>query len=158
MLTVAATGHRPDKLGGYGGDVHERLVRFAAVQLASLSPDTVLSGMALGWDQAIAEAALQHEIRLVCAVPFEGQEERWPEKSQRRYRDLLAKAAVVEILSGRPYAAFKMQDRNEWMVNRCDTVLALWNGSDGGTANCLRYARSLGRPIVNAWPAWERRC
>jgi uncharacterized phage-like protein YoqJ len=48
-----------------------------------------------------------------------------------------------------------MQRRNEWMVERADVILALWNGSSGGTANCVAYARQRGSRIVNVWEAFE---
>ncbi len=32
------------------------------------------------------------------------------------------------------------QKRNEWMVDRAHTLLAVWDGSPGGTNNCLEYA------------------
>jgi len=44
-----------------------------------------------------------------------------------------------------------MQTRNIWMVDNCDLVLALWDGSDGGTGNCIKYANKIGKPIVNLW-------
>ncbi|WP_188052008.1 hypothetical protein [Azospirillum sp. Sh1] len=49
-----------------------------------------------------------------------------------------------------------MNTRNEWMVDHSDRLLALWDGSQGGTANCVRYARGLGRPIDNLWSEWEK--
>lgn len=51
-MIICATGHRPNKLGGYGRDVYARLVKLAYDYLAVQKPDAVISGMALGWDQA----------------------------------------------------------------------------------------------------------
>ena len=42
----------------------------------------------------------------------------------------------------------KMQTRNEWMVNHCDKLIAVWNGSDGGTGNCVNYAKSINKEII----------
>ncbi len=33
------------------------------------------------------------------------------------------------------------------MVNNCDMLIAVWDGSDGGTANCVKYAQSKGVDI-----------
>jgi uncharacterized phage-like protein YoqJ len=41
-----------------------------------------------------------------------------------------------------------MQDRNIWMVDHCDALIAVWDGTSGGTANCVRYAQKVGKPIV----------
>ncbi len=46
-----------------------------------------------------------------------------------------------------------MQVRNEYMVDRADLVLALWNGTPGGTGNCVRYARTRGVPVFVIDPA-----
>lgn len=32
---------------------------------------------------------------------------------------------------------------NEWMVDEC----ALWNGSSGGAAKCVKYAQKHNKPI-----------
>lgn len=160
-LRVAGTGHRPDRLGGYSEPVRRRLVEFASSRLSSIAKESeiavVISGMALGWDQALAEAALSLGLRVVAAVPFDGQDATWPPESRRRYRDLLAKTTIHTVCIG-PYKAWKMQARNEWMVDRADVLLALWNGLPGGTGSCMSYAagKKDGLRIENLWEEWER--
>lgn len=155
-MIFAATGHRPDKLGGYGPEVSARLTRFAEAYLdLFFRPSSVITGMALGWDTAWAQAAARLRIPFIAAVPFEGQECRWPLGSQQLYRALLEKAKEVVVVSPGGYDPAKMQIRNQWMVDHADLVVALWNGSSGGTANCVRYAESQGKPIDNVWSAWS---
>lgn len=159
-LVVAATGHRPEKLGGYRVEVGRRLVQLAVEHLERLTPEHVISGMAQGWDQAVAQAAVRLGIPLVAAVPFAGQSSNWPEASRRRYHALLERAAEVVIVCAGDYRPEAMQIRNEWMVDRCSVLLALWNGSRGGTGHCVRYAEFLterrSRPlrIINCWNEW----
>jgi uncharacterized phage-like protein YoqJ len=153
-MVIAGTGHRPPKLGGYGRDVQLRLRQLAVDALHRLQPETVISGMALGWDQALANAALDLGIPLVAYIPFEGQELAWPNQSQKVYRALLDEAYHVEVVSSGGYSARKMQQRNIAMVNTCDLLLALWNGSPGGTKNCIFYARRIGKKIENLWYDW----
>jgi uncharacterized phage-like protein YoqJ len=155
-LILAGTGHRPDKLGGYGAAVSARLVDLARAALLKYRPDEVVSGMALGWDTALALAALELGIPLTAAVPFEGQETKWRPEQQELFRAILARATSVVVVSPGGYAVWKMQVRNEWMVDRATGVLALWNGTSGGTANCVEYARTRKVKIVNLWNAWER--
>lgn len=154
-MIYAATGHRPDKLGGYDSLVDARLRNLALAFLREQEdgvPAMVISGMAQGWDMAWAEAALALGIPLIAAVPFDGQESRWPEPAQKRWRGILDQANNVEVISYGEYAAWKMQVRNRWMVNRCDVLVALWNGAaGGGTANCVEYAQQQRKPIVNLW-------
>lgn len=154
-MILAATGHRPNKLGGYSPSAQERLMSFALAVLSEQKPDTLISGMALGWDMAMAEAALVLQIKLIAAVPFSGQDSRWPEQSKLHYQELLKYAKELHVISPGSYAPWKMQARNEWMVDEADGMIALWDGSDGGTANCVRYAEKMQRPVLNVWPGWS---
>ena len=154
-MIIAATGHRPEKLGGYGRDVEQRLRDLAVWFLMCTRPTVVISGVALGWDTAIAEAALTLRIPLWAAVPFAGQESRWAPRSQAIYRGLLQQAERVVIVSEGGFSSAAMQRRNEWMVDECAALVALWDGSAGGTANCLKYANKIGRPGWNLWQYWR---
>lgn len=180
VFVVAGTGHRPDKLGGYSEQVDLKLRDLARRAMERHYPlSHVISGMAIGWDMALAEAAKDLGIQLIAAIPFVGQEKRWPKATQERYQRILEEpypmrdhalawqpgnpalkeplrhTAVMIICDG-GYAPWKMQRRNEWMVDNCHQVFALWNGSDGGTANCVKYATKFNRPIENLWGVWQR--
>lgn len=155
-MIICGTGHRPNKLGGYGMAADVRLVNLAEDWLEENRPDKVISGMALGWDTALACAAFNLDIPFIAAIPFEGQESRWPIESQKRFRTLLGVAEQVVYVCEPGYAPWKMQKRNEWMVDNCDRVLALWDGSDGGTGNCIKYTNKVGKPIINLWENYER--
>lgn len=154
-MRLAVTGHRPDKLGGYDADSHRTLIRFAVASLQRIAPKEVVTGMAIGWDQAIAEAALLLNIPFVAAVPFSGQESKWPQAVQSRYRELYLAANEIQTVCYGGYAPWKMQERNCWMVDNSDELLALWNGTAGGTANCVGYAQKKGKKITNVWPEWQ---
>jgi uncharacterized phage-like protein YoqJ len=152
-MIIAATGHRPDKLGGYTPEIRENLRRVAREFLA-LHPrvSEAVSGMALGWDQAFAHAAIDLGIPVVAAIPFKGQAARWPEQAQAYYRKLIDRSARVVHVSPLPtFTQDAFQARNEWMVDYSHAIVALWNGSPGGTANCIDYARASGRTITNLW-------
>lgn len=152
-MIVAGTGHRPDKLLGYSVEAENRLIAFARRNLARLRPSEVVSGMALGWDQALAQAALDLNIPLIAAVPFQGFGTKWPKSSQYRCTAILCCAAEVHIVSQIP-STRALNQRNEWMVNRADEMLALWDGSWGGTFNCIEYADKRGVPVSNLWGRW----
>lgn len=154
-MIICGTGHRPDKLGGYDVDSKEKLLTFAHSSIKKLRPDRIITGMALGWDMALAYAADAEKIPFTAAIPFKGQEKMWPEGSQKFYHWLLEKADEVIYVCEEGYAVWKMQKRNEWMVDNCDTVLALWDGSAGGTGNCIVYANKVGKPIINLWDRYE---
>ena len=50
------------------------------------------------------------------------------------------------------YHIAKMQKRNEYMVDKADIVIAVWDGSSGGTGNCVKYAQKVGKSIVKLNP------
>jgi uncharacterized phage-like protein YoqJ len=156
-MIIAGTGHRPNKLGGYSEKVDSRLVDLAESAITRLFPNTkqIISGMALGWDLALAEAAINLEIPLIAAIPCPNQYKSWPQNSQDKYNRILNHTSKVEMIS-KVYSVKAMQKRNEWMVDNCDTLLALWNGSNGGTANCINYANSVGRIWINLWENWRK--
>lgn len=149
---VAVTGHRPDKIfGGYNypNKKYDKIYAKTKLALYTLMPDFVYTGMALGFDQLVCEVCLDLNIRYIACVPFKGQESAWPKSSQEKYKTLLDKAYEVVIISPGGYSADKMQIRNEYMVDRCDLLLACYNGDkSGGTYNCVKYAKDIKREMV----------
>ncbi len=152
---VFVTGHRPDKLGGYSVEAHDRLVDFCRTLVVSPDIQTVITGMALGFDQAVAEACYKEGVPFHAYVPFLGQQNRWPLKAKQKYEKLLRRASEVVVVSSGGYGAWKLQIRNQAMVDVGDRGIALWNGSPGGTSNCLTYAKTRGREVQNVWDLWE---
>lgn len=154
---VAVTGHRPHKLGGewdLEGPVSVRLFEALRSALDELRPSGLISGMALGVDMAWALVGLERSLPVIAAVPFEGQEARWSPAARRRYAEILAHPLVTKVVvAPGGYNAHKLQVRNEWMVDRCDLLLAVWDGTPGGTANCVRYAERTGRRTIRIDPS-----
>lgn len=151
-MIVAGTGHRPEKLGthrhaGYSIDARARLESFVHSLVGELRPAIVVSGMAQGFDMALAEGAVRCGIPFIAALPFGGQEAQWPQEARERYASLLKKAHSIKLVSEGGYANWKYQRRNEYLVHSCDLLVALWDGTDGGTANCIRYAEKTGRTM-----------
>jgi uncharacterized phage-like protein YoqJ len=153
-MRVAFTGHRPDKLGGFGPNNHTRTRVKASIKvelehLLAEHPDLrVISGMALGVDQWAAEVCIELKIPFIAAVPCEGQDNLWSGPTQQHYRELLEHADEVHLVTQGPYASWKMHKRNQWMVDNCDHLIAVWDGSGGGTANCVAYAKQKERLIT----------
>lgn len=148
-MIVAVTGHRPDKLGGYRipNNTFQRVMEGLDKALLTLRPDHVITGMAQGVDQWMAELCHWNGIPFTAAIPFQGFENEWPMPSQMKFRRILANAARVEIVCPGEPARWKYQRRNMWMVDHCEQVIAVFDGSDGGTKNCLDYALQCRRPV-----------
>jgi YspA SLOG family len=118
-------------------ELEHRLVGLCLVALERFNPEKVINGFALGLDLALAEAAIQLELPLVAAVPFVGQEKKWTHGQQAKYQELLTRATEIKVVKPGGYAFWKMNSRNEWMVNHSDLVLGLWNVAASGTGNCI---------------------
>ena len=160
-MILAVTGHRPNRLNNeYDGigpcsdyirkKLKEKIIQYDATKL--------ISGMALGVDMIFAELAIEMGIPLCAAVPFYGQEKIWAESSKERWVKALDEAQEIQIVSPGGYTPWKMSVRNEWMVDNCEVLLAVWNGDKkGGTANCVKYAKKVGRTIDIISPDYDKR-
>ncbi len=157
---VAVTGHRPDKLEGkekmVRGFLREQLISLNVIPGGALKPPAVITGMAQGVDTWMAETCLELGIPFLAAVPFEAQADNWPRDERARRRGLLIKSKWHHVVTpGLPtYRPGLFHKRNEWMVDKCAYLIAVWNGDNrGGTAACVRYARRQKpkRPELDGW-------
>lgn len=157
-MILAGTGHRPPRLGlGYTSDDRKKLRNFIRPHLERLKPDQVISGGAQGFDQALAMVSFSLGIPYIVAVPFVGQEAKWPEEAKWYYQEILDRANRVEVVCEGGYANWKFAARDRWMVDNADGVITLYDGSGkSGTAITVEYAQEKGKPVENLWESWER--
>lgn len=147
--------HRPSKLYGYDLTVPNWLAlkeKFKSL-LVGLECDEAVTGMVLGVDTVFALAVLEPKseggnIKLHCAIPCMNYSCKLLNMSVRQYKDILSKADIVTLVSDSEYKPYLLQKRNEYMVDLADKVIAVWDGTCGGTANCVRYAQSVGKEII----------
>jgi uncharacterized phage-like protein YoqJ len=159
---LVVTGHRPPKItyngiNAYDKQIKDRLVRLAEASLKFYQPKVTITGMALGFDQAIAKACINLEIPFIAAIPHRLQAHRWPDWAKVHYDYLLEHAAKRITISHDPFMKpFHLLERNKWMVSRGDALLALWNGSQGGTEHAVKLAQKKNIPIYNVWDKWKK--
>jgi len=156
---ITITGHRPQKLGGFNPKnalnikVYEALEAKMVNAVSKFDNVVFRIGMAIGVDQMAAHICVKHGFAFDAYVPCEGQESRWPKHVQDEYRKLLTHARNVYVTHDGPYpGAWVMQKRNEQMVDGTDYLLSVYDGTAGGTANCVKYAQEQGVTIVNINP------
>ena len=150
-MFASFAGPRPQKIGGFQipNPTYTKIRNALKNKILELKPEKCISGMALGVDQMAAELCIELEIPFIAAVPFVGQESVWPEASKLKYKNILDNAQEVKIVSEGGYASWKLQKRNEWMVDNSDILIAVWNeGYVGGTTNCVNYAKSVGKKLA----------
>ncbi len=158
-MKISVTGHRPNKLYGYNlKDLRWIKLKNEFKQLLKENEcEVAISGMALGVDTVFALAVLElkdedYPIKLHCAIPCKNHSCKWIKESRDLYDDILSKADIVKLVSEEEYRPWLMQKRNEYMVDLADKVIAVWDGSKGGTGNCVKYADKVGKEIIRILP------
>lgn len=176
-ITYAATGHRPSKVDNAYELNHPKALEIISLLKEKLKELTIdkygvvqydeiecISGMALGMDMYFAEAVLElrkeyPQFKLIAAVPCTGHSLNWPKSSQFTHARICDAADEYVLVTNAPFKPYLMQVRNEYMVNRADEIISLWDGTSGGTGNCINYALKQGKPILNLHPktyVWEQ--
>ena len=159
MSILSVTRHRPNKLYGYhlSDRRYTELKNYLKRILVSEDCQEAFSGMALGVDTIFALAVLDlksegYDIKLHCAIPCKNYPSKWFESSVRQYNDIVSKADKVVFVTDEIYQPWMMQKRNEYMVNLADKVIAVWDGTSGGTGNCVKYAQKKNKEIIRILP------
>lgn len=170
---VSFTGHRPEKLfGSY--DLNNPKAKTLANELIKVIEQLItkanvthfISGGALGADQVafICVNKLKQKyphIQNILAVPFKNQDSVWKSETDRnRYykiKDMADEVVYVDEIEYYnkdntvpvgDYSAKKMQLRNIYMVDQSQIVVAVYDGTKGGTANCVNYAKKKEKKII----------
>jgi len=163
MKTACFTGHRKLK-GKYDGEDWDRLTEFMErevfpVLIERYKITNFISGMATGFDMLAAEMVIRQRhkynfhISLEAAIPYKNQYQIWPKTQQMRYHTILKVCDNVNILYGDKHVSWKLQKRNEYMVDNSDFLIAMWDGTEhGGTYNCFKYAEKIRRPTFRIEP------
>lgn len=148
--TCCFTGHRIEKLPWRNNEKDPACLALKRKLYDTLSAlygagyRHFICGMATGSDIYFGEAvvALREErpdVTLEAAVPFEGQAARWPSELRRRYFRLAEECDRLTVLRS-SYTPDCMMERNRYMVDRSSVLLAVYNGTAGGTRNTMLYA------------------
>lgn len=156
--TCCFTGHRPQQLPWHHNQddprciaVRERL-KSEIERAYQNGYRRFLCGMARGVDlmagELVADAKTRHpDIVLEAAIPCEGQTHGWTNAEKARYQALLSRCDIVpEYLPA--YDKSSMMRRNQYMVLESSLIIAVFNGTPGGTRNTLIFAMQNGLELV----------
>ncbi len=151
------TGHRPQSLLDSREDSEYiiNLKNAISLEIEKAISDGFFdfyTGMAQGIDTFAAEEVLKKQekdnrIKLHAAIPCEMQANSWNKKDKERYQRILDKCESITYVS-RHYYRGCMQQRNKFMVDNSERIIAVWNGENtGGTAFTIKYATKNGKEI-----------
>ena len=149
--TCCFTGHRPEKCKGTEEEIRAGLLE-EIKDVAAAGFDTFITGMAAGVDTWAAEEVLKlkeekADLKLICAVPFRGMEKKRTPEEQETFRKIIEKADDVTYISQK-YARWCFLARDRWMVDHASRVIAVFNGTHGGTEYTINYAKQKEVPVV----------
>jgi hypothetical protein len=113
-----------------------------------------ISALAEGADTLFAEAALLTQVPLEIVRPFARYADDFVTAAgRRRYQALAAFARKEARLAFAVRSVDAYHAAMRWVVENCDLLVAAWDGEPwgrkGGTAQAVRYARLVGRPVVH---------
>ena len=160
---IGLTGHRPTKLGGYDLSQHgyqglqNHLETIIEMNLQNYEVVVGHSGLALGadtiWSKAILAMRNKYpgRVKFHAEIPMMSQASVWFKKADIDFwQEQVATAdfkTVYGDLSEFPEDQHKklsskfLDDRNRGMLDHSDELLAVWDGSKGGTGNAVAYAK-----------------
>lgn len=150
---VSFTGHRWSRIRTDRDTLLSELYRTVS-ELYKAGYTTYLCGMAQGLDLLAAEAVCRFrkeqagDIRLIAAIPFRGQAERFSPEDKRLYNRI---AAVSErVILSEEYYEGCFHRRNEFLMDNASVVVAYWDGTPkGGTYHAVQRAERKEIPIIN---------
>jgi uncharacterized phage-like protein YoqJ len=145
ISTIAFTGHRY---------VQEDEMQTALDEVARQYPGAIwICGGAIGVDSFVAKYAMNHNIKYQLILPFspEVMSKYWNDVQKNILKETMAKALSVTVLR-HSYDVTFYQRRNVAMVDAAQILIAFFDGSSGGTANCVKYAQTKNGYSIIVYP------
>ena len=160
--TCCFTGHRPEKLPWGGLETDDRCLllkarlRDAVEAAYAEGKRHFICGMARGCDFYFAEAVIsmrtrKPDVTLEAAIPCIRQSASWSAAQRERWERLVEACDRTTVLQGE-YTPDCMIRRNRYMVEHSSLVIAVYDGSNGGTRRTLEYAIREKIPFVDINP------
>lgn len=147
---VAITGHRPGSLNTEQRQYMQEGLEFITDGLVEYyGAEKFLTGLALGADTIWAELALKYGIEYDAYIPFEGQEERWNQSDQKKYRDLRSGASSEKVF-GQQFSNRLYHARNDALIQDSDLLVGVWRPSvqKGGTFSTVQKSLKKSHPTL----------
>lgn len=153
-MIIAVTGHREEKI------LEPLEVKmFFRREFERFRPEFVIQGLANGVDLWAGMVAIAMNIPVISAKPWTTHKPRNSDRDLYEMVEQASKEVIVVTKSDSYPGPWVYKKRNEWMVDRADRVLAVWDGQpQGGTFNCYNYAHRRCVPVTRYNPLGKWTC
>lgn len=168
-MYIGFTGHRPDKLYGYNlnnkkYNMLKEIIKTILLDIFSkhmYEKYYCITGGALGFDtlafDTIEEIKQKNTFYIdnILAIPFEEQSIKWTKSSQDKYNkmkndadnliyvDTIKRYKINENIPQGKYHYKKLLNRNKFIGDISDILIACCLDLKSGTGNCIRYFKKV---------------
>lgn len=165
---VTPLGGKPQELTWLGGQIyfadrtewfehmHKRLKALARAALSRHDAASVTGTLALGWDTALLEAAVDRDLAVTVILPFQGVHSRWDLHHRQRFGRILERAADVRHAHHGEYEPWAYGAAVRACIDASDLVLTLWDGADEHVERDLDHAAKADKRAINLWASWKK--
>lgn len=155
-MKIGVTGHQdlpPSVAVEVRSVVQELFQRYGRI--------TGICSLAAGADQLAAEAILELGGEVEVVIPCDRYASTFNAEALTKFNRLLSRATAVTVLPFPEPSESAFLAGGLVVVERSQRILAVWDGLParglGGTADVVKYAQALDRPVDVVWPAGEVR-
>ena len=157
-MICCVTGHRPNGFPFFRREddvvysAYKNMLNEEINKLINEGYLHFITGMADGADIDFANVVLSYrnEMPWICieaAMPYPYLIKNKENLNGDHKAKILSECDSIHIVSPYYHKGF-MQKRNQYMVDKSDLILAIWNGEKkGGTWNTIKYAQGIGKRI-----------
>lgn len=152
------TGHRPDKLPKSKIELEKlsQKIKEIVLELIEEGYTKFYTGMAQGTDITCGTIIVELKeknpnIKLFAVIPHASHGDYLKNELKKNYDYVLANSNNIEVISAE-YTPSCMHERNKFMVNNSECVIAVFNGDKSGTKNTVDFALRNNKRIIQINP------
>lgn len=155
MKNIGISGHR-DILRYFNNCNYEEalniLIKYFESKIIKYNPDKLISGMALGVDEAFAFTAIKLNLKLKLCIPHNIEFHKKSENSAKYY-DYILNYKNLEIEEVSKYYKNKIYKyatfaRNQSIIDNSDLILIFKRFESTGTNHCLNLCKKQSKNIL----------
>jgi uncharacterized phage-like protein YoqJ len=153
-MIVTGFAHSPERLQERSLLPSNELVYLASKALKTYQATRLITSLELGWEQALAKAAVELKIPFVVSFPFPGRDKDWSQENRVLYYELLSRAAELYQVNDE-YSETALRECRAWQTEQADLILTLWDYEfEGDVYHAIHSALQQEVEVNNLWQDW----